>query len=123
VEATRIDRWLCASRLCRSRTAAQDACVSGQVRVNGARVKSSQLVTAGDEISVRLRHRQQTVSVREIEVKRQGPERARQLYEVLGVSTTDCEPCPIRIRAPGRPTKRERRVMERFTGAIRTGRG
>lgn len=122
MEATRIDRWLCAARFCRSRTAAQDACVSGQVRVNGARVKSSHLVIAGDEVSVTLRHRQQTVSVREIEVKRQGPEHARQLYEILCVSTAESEPSPVRARGLGRPTKSERRAMERFADAIRAGR-
>ena len=119
MDRQRIDKWLWHARLVRTRTAAAGLVGSGYVRVNGQRVAvASQIVRRGDVVTVAL-HR--TVRVLKVVAfaERRGPaEVARGLYEELG-------PYPIRAplqpetaardRGDGRPTKRDRRVMDRFT--------
>jgi ribosome-associated heat shock protein Hsp15 len=50
LDAVRIDQWLTASRLFKSRTAARDACDGGHVKISGATAKPSQPVKVGDEV-------------------------------------------------------------------------
>jgi ribosome-associated heat shock protein Hsp15 len=114
---TRIDRWLCATRLFKSRTSAQEACEAGHVSINDVAVKPSRTVQIGDTVKARAPRGQVIAVVLQIEEKRQSPERARMLYE-------DRSPPPeprdgftgYRPRGAGRPTKADRRAMERLRG-------
>jgi ribosome-associated heat shock protein Hsp15 len=117
VNTVRIDRWLSASRLFQSRTQATRACDEGRVRVNGATVKASHVVRIGDEISGVAPRGPIVVDVKKLGDKRLSPPLARELYE-------DRSPPPPprdelflgRDRGTGRPTKRDRRDVERFRG-------
>jgi ribosome-associated heat shock protein Hsp15 len=116
---TRVDSWLWAVRLFKTRSAATAACRSGHVRVNGERVKAAQGVRIGDEIRIRISGFDRIVNVRRLLVKRVGAEVAADCY-------TDSTPppppksemalLPVRDRGAGRPTKRDRREIERLRG-------
>jgi ribosome-associated heat shock protein Hsp15 len=115
-EGVRIDRWLCAARVFKSRTQATQACVGGRVRVNDDAVKPHYAVRAGDSVRVAgdfgaLR----ILEVVELAEKRLSPQLARKLY--LDHSPPP-PPRPMRMpqreRGAGRPTKRERRELTRF---------
>lgn len=115
--SVRIDRWLCAARFYKSRTQAQDACLGSHVKVDGKNVRPSHPVKVGDRIEARAPRGKIVVVVRELEEKRQAPPRARELYD-------DHSPPPEkpedkvgqRERGMGRPTKADRRNMEKFRG-------
>jgi ribosome-associated heat shock protein Hsp15 len=117
VDTVRIDRWLSASRIFQSRTQATRACEEGRVRVNGTAVKASHSVRIGDEISGTAPRGEIVVDVKKLGDKRLSPPLARELYD-------DRSPPPqprddfLLGREPGtgRPTKRERRDVERFRG-------
>ena len=116
VEVT-LDRWLCAARVFSSRTQATEACGGGRVRLNDARSKASASVSVGDEIEVHKPRRLLILEVLALAEKRLGAPAARELY-------TDHSPPPppkeevFLSRAPGagRPTKRERRDLDKFRG-------
>ncbi len=113
--SVRVDRWLCAARVFKSRTEAQKACDGGRVKVNDAAVRSSHGVHVGDRISAQAPRGPVVLVVTELEDKRQPAARARELYE-------DHSPPPppreertaTRLRGAGRPTKSERRALERM---------
>jgi ribosome-associated heat shock protein Hsp15 len=112
----RLDRWLWFSRVLKSRTAAAQLVEAGKVRVNRARViKPSHGVRPGDVLTIALRGRIQVLKVLAAGVRRGPPVEARQLYEVL----SDNRPAQgaVAQREPGaaRPTKRDRRLIERLT--------
>lgn len=80
----RLDHFLRASRLVVRRTIAQELCEAGAVEVNGAAARSSRAVRAGDQISLRRRHRLLTVRVLELPAARQTSRAdASALYEVV----------------------------------------
>ena len=114
-EAIRIDRWLCAARIYKSRTQAHDACEGGLVKLNDMAVRSSQLVRAGDEVRAHAPRGLVILKVLKLAPKRLGAQPARELYE-------DHSPPPppreervaVRERGAGRPTKADRRALERF---------
>lgn len=115
--AVRIDSWLCAARIYKSRTIAREACEGGLVKHNGNSVKPSQLVVVGDEVIAQAPRGLVVVDVRSLEAKRQSPQAARELYD-------DRSPPPppkeerqiagVRERGAGRPTKNDRRAIERL---------
>jgi ribosome-associated heat shock protein Hsp15 len=115
-ERTRIDRWLSAARLFKSRSQAHKACEAGHVSVNGVAVKASRTIQIGDRVSAIAPRGLVVAVVRAIEEKRQGADRARALYD-------DQSPPPVardssvgmRPRGMGRPTKAERRAIMRLT--------
>ena len=118
----RLDKWLFFTRLVKSRSLAQKAIEAGDVRVNGRPVKqSAHLLQAGDVLSFSSAHRDVVVKV-VLPGTRRGPfEEARLLYEDL--SSPKSEPgvdLPLeqaaRERGAGRPTKRDRRVIDRLFG-------
>lgn len=122
VDTTRIDRWLWAVRLFKTRAAAQQACRGGQVRVNDARVKPAAPVRVGDTVEVRGQGRHRVVEVAAIIDARVG---APVAAECLIDHSPAPEPrafqpsVPTRARGAGRPTKRERRQLEREWGSRR----
>ncbi len=115
----RVDSWLWAVRLVKTRSLATAACRAGHVRVNGERVKAAQPVRLGDEVRLRESGFDRIVVVVAIFAKRVGSPVAVAAY-------TDLTPPPLpreevaflpqRDRGAGRPTKRERRELEHLRG-------
>jgi ribosome-associated heat shock protein Hsp15 len=118
-QAGRVDSWIWSVRLAKTRSAASSACRAGHVRVNGARVKPAHLIRAGDEVRLRGEERERIVVVQQIIAKRVGASVAADCY-------IDNSPPPppreeavavaVRDRGAGRPTKRERRSIEKLLG-------
>lgn len=118
----RVDAWLWSVRLYKTRSAATAACRGGHVRLNDQPAKAAQLVAAGDRLRVRRDDDERIVEVVDATlVKRVGAGVAQAAY----IDHTPVKPPPIvqmtgkvavRDRGAGRPTKRERRVMDAFRG-------
>ncbi|WP_131784372.1 RNA-binding S4 domain-containing protein [Protofrankia symbiont of Coriaria ruscifolia] len=115
-ETARVDSWIWSVRLVRTRSQATAACRAGHVHLNGERVKPAHTVRTGDEIRVRQAGHERTIVVTRVLSKRvsatvagecfidRSPPPAREGAAVVG----------IRDRGAGRPTKRDRRAMERL---------
>lgn len=114
----RVDAWLWSVRLYRTRTAATDACRGGHVRVNGAPAKPATTVTVGDRVEATVGRRQRDLEVVTLLDKRVGAPVATTAYvdHSPPPPPKDEEP-PVfaRERGAGRPTKRERRALDRVT--------
>ncbi|ACQ82008.1 RNA-binding S4 domain protein [Beutenbergia cavernae DSM 12333] len=118
-ESVRVDAWLWAVRILKSRSAASTACRAGHVQINGERAKPASPVRVGDSVRVRGGHAERVLEVRRLIVKRVGAPVAVECY-------VDHSPPPppreiriqVAIRDPGtgRPTKRERRQLDRLRG-------
>ncbi|WP_295626176.1 RNA-binding S4 domain-containing protein [uncultured Corynebacterium sp.] len=115
----RVDAWLWAVRLLKTRSQAADACRGGHVKINGTAVKPAQQVVPGDEIRVWANHRETIVEVTRTIAKRVGAPVAKTCY----VDKTPALPpremfaaLPVRDRGAGRPTKRERRQIDKLRG-------
>ncbi len=112
VDTVRIDQWLCASRMFKSRTQAAHACDAGDVRVNGGLVRPSGLVRVGDEIRAKAPRGDIVLGVKSLATKRLSPPLARELYDDRTPPPPPETPAfAERDRGAGRPTKRERREM------------
>ncbi|MGW6423347.1 RNA-binding S4 domain-containing protein [Nocardia sp. NPDC055053] len=119
ITQARVDSWIWAVRLFKTRSAAAEACRGGHVRVNGVTVKPAHQVKLGDEVRIRHAGVERIVVVERIIHKRVGPPVAAQCMidrspppppkEVLAS-------IPQRERGAGRPTKRERRETDRLMG-------
>jgi len=117
VDSVRIDRWLCAARIFKSRTQATAACVAGCVRVNGAVVKASHMVKVTDEIGAEAPRGAVIVDVKVLSDKRLAPARARELYHDRSPPPPPRDELfPAREAGAGRPTKRDRRAVQRLRG-------
>ncbi|CAN5195340.1 RNA-binding S4 domain-containing protein [soil metagenome] len=117
--SVRVDSWLWAVRAFKTRSAATAACRSGHVKVNGERAKAAQPVKAGDEVRIRVSGFDRILEVRETLVKRVGAAVAAEAY----IDTSPPLPAPEetallprRDRGAGRPTKRERREIDKLLG-------
>jgi ribosome-associated heat shock protein Hsp15 len=122
METARVDRWLWAVRLFKTRSAATEACRAGHVRLNSARVKASAPVRVGDTVETRVGGRDRVVEVtRVIEVRVGAPEAAQCLVDHSPPpADAQAGPPPARRdRGAGRPTKKERRQLDRTVGAAR----
>jgi ribosome-associated heat shock protein Hsp15 len=118
-ESARVDTWIWSVRLVKSRSLAADACRGGHVRVRGERVKPAHAVRVGDEVRVRQDDRERVVIVARIVSKRVGAAVAAECF-------VDHSPPPpprestagvwVRDRGAGRPTKRDRRALDRLRG-------
>jgi len=119
VRQVRVDAWVWAVRLAKTRSAATTACKAGHVRVNDEKAKAAQQVKIGDEVRIRTTDSEKTVVVTRLIAKRVGASVAAECY-------LDNTPPPppreervvtvIRDRGAGRPTKRDRREVERLMG-------
>lgn len=115
--SVRVDSWIWSVRLFKTRAAAAAACRAGHVRINGTSTKPAQPVREGDEVRVRAADRERIVVVRRLVAKRVGAVVAAQCFidhsppppprEMLAT-------VPQRDRGAGRPTKRDRRRLERL---------
>ncbi len=117
MESTRVDRWLWAVRLCKTRSDATALCRSGHVDVNGRAAKPATTVAAGDRIEARIHAVRRTVEVVEVLDKRVGAATAVECYidhtpPPPPKDTT--APVAARERGAGRPTKRDRRETDRL---------
>lgn len=122
----RIDVWVWAVRLVKTRGAASEACRAGHVKLNGDSVKPSQQVVPGDRVRVWANHHEVDVEVTATVRKRVGAPVARTCY----VDHTPPPPprelflaVPHRDRGAGRPTKKERRQLDQLRGRDSSGRG
>lgn len=112
----RIDAWLWAIRAYKTRSAATAACRAGHVRLNGNPAKASQTVVPGDTVRVRQPGYERILEVRRLVVKRVGAEAASHCF----ADHTPPRPAapalglPQRDRGAGRPTKKDRREMDRL---------
>ena len=113
----RIDTWLKHVCLFKHRTGATETCKGGHVKINGQRAKASSIVKEGDVIEYYADDRDRKVIVVSVPEAQQAKDVARAMYvdespppvERLGRGVT-----MVRDRGAGRPTKRERREIERF---------
>lgn len=114
----RVDRWLWAARVFKSRSLAADACDGGKVDVNAQSVKPARAVRPGDVVRVTLpRGRQRILKVARLDDRRGPATTARELFEDLTPPEpprTRLAPPPRREPGAGRPTKRERRQLDRL---------
>jgi ribosome-associated heat shock protein Hsp15 len=119
-ETTRIDRWLCAVRLVKTRPLATQLCDGGHVRVNGSPAKPSTKVRAGDRVEARIADRERILEVvRPIE-SRVGAPVAVTCYidhSPPPPAPTEIRPGIMAVRGEGRPSKRLRRELERLRRA------
>ncbi|THF59336.1 RNA-binding S4 domain-containing protein [Pseudothauera rhizosphaerae] len=119
---TRIDKWLWAARFFKHRSGATEAVEGGKVRLNGQAVKPAREVRAGDTVDVTVGEQHFTVLVRAIADKRGPASVAQTLYEETADSRARRELVreQRRVAPPpgadlhGRPTKRDRRRIDRF---------
>jgi ribosome-associated heat shock protein Hsp15 len=120
LDRQRIDRWLWHARVVRTRSAAAGLAASGHVRVNGQRIDApSRPVRPNDVVTVALDRTVRVLKVLGFAERRGSADEARALWQ-------DLEPSPGRVKqdepparrepGAGRPTKRERREMQRLTG-------
>lgn len=117
--SARVDAWIWAVRLAKTRSAATAACRAGHVQVNGERVKASQSVGIGDEIRVRTAETERTVKVLRIINKRVGASVAAECLDDLTPPPPPREEKVMTVRrdrGAGRPTKRERRDLDKLRG-------
>jgi ribosome-associated heat shock protein Hsp15 len=124
-ERLRIDKWLWAARFFKTRSLAAQAVAGGRVQVNGERVKPARELRPGDEVVVHIGGLEWIVEVRELAARRGPAAEARRLYAEREESRARREAIlDVRRHAPepslglrGRPTKRDRRRLRRFTGS------
>jgi ribosome-associated heat shock protein Hsp15 len=119
----RVDKWLWAARFFKTRALAVEAIDGGKVHLGAERVKPAKLLQAGDVVSVRLGPYEHVVTVRAVSERRGPASVAATLYEETDASRAAREKLAEQLRmAPaafvfedkGRPTKRDRRELDRF---------
>jgi len=118
-EAVRIDAWLWAVRVTKSRSAATALCKAGHVKVGGETAKPAQLVRPGLEVRVVTSHGHRVLVVRQLLVKRVSAPLAAAAFDDLTPAPPPKEErtvFAVRERGAGRPTKRDRRDIERLRG-------
>lgn len=132
----RLDKWLWFARFVKTRTLASELVEAGKVRLNRVRVeKPAQTVRPGDVLTITLNRRVQLVRIKGIAERRGPSAAARSLYEQLTAEGDAIKPhAPslpsaslqpeeagpaLRKAGSGRPTKKERRAIDRLNGKVR----
>jgi ribosome-associated heat shock protein Hsp15 len=121
-DSVRIDSWLWAARVYKTRSLATAACRAGHVRLNGERAKAAQSVRPGDEVRARISGFDRILKIAALGVKRGSATVAAELFVELTPPPPPRETVaavPVRDRGAGRPTKRDRREIERLRGIER----
>lgn len=122
-QKVRIDKWLWAARFYKTRSLASEAIKGGKVHVNGNRAKPSREMELGDTLILRQGFDEKTVVVQALSDKRGPATVAQQLYSETEESVARREKekelrqlaSAQRPHGEGRPTKRSRRLIHRFT--------
>lgn len=120
-EVARIDKWLWASRVFKTRSVAADACKNGRVTINGVNVKPSHIIKPNEVISVKKPPITYSFKVLKCIEQRVGAKLLPEIYE----NVTDAKQYELlemsrisgfvdRARGTGRPTKKERRSLDAF---------
>lgn len=115
----RVDRWLWAVRAFKTRTAASDACAGGHVTVNGRPAKAATKVGVGDEVTATTPGGLRVLEVVQLLEKRVGaPAAAAAIIDRSPPPPPADRAAPplVRDRGAGRPTKRDRRAIDRLRG-------
>ena len=118
----RLDKWLWAARFYKTRSLAQQAVAAGRVKLNGDRVKAAHAVRPGDALAIRIAEFEWSLVVRGLSEQRGPAPQAQLLYEESEASRAGrqkradqrrwgTEPS---LQLKGRPTKRNRRLLEKF---------
>ncbi len=125
LSSVRVDKWLWAARFFKTRSLATDAAEGGRVQVNGLRAKPAKEVRIGDRIEVSIGDILWELHIEGLSDKRGPAPEARKLYRESEASTARREQAMENRRLQvepsqeihGRPTKRDRRVMDRWKGS------
>jgi ribosome-associated heat shock protein Hsp15 len=115
-ETVRVDKWLWAARCFKTRTQATHACDGGLVTVNEHTAKPAHAVRAGDVVEARTPAGLRVLFVKALGDRRGSVEAAQALFEDRSPPPPPREPFELRDRGGGRPTKRDRRRIERIRG-------
>ena len=117
----RIDKWLWASRIFKTRSIAADACKNGRVTMNGSRVKASHMVKEGDVVEVRKPPVTYSFRILKAIEKRVGAKMLNEIFENITppdqyelLEMNRVAGFIDRARGTGRPTKKERRALDNF---------
>jgi ribosome-associated heat shock protein Hsp15 len=119
----RLDKWLWAARFFKTRSLAAEAASGGKIEINGERPKPSRVVHVGDTLSIRRGPYEWTVIVKGVTRLRGPAPHAQQLYEETEDSRRKREAAVAQLKlerppefdTPGRPSKKDRRAIARFT--------
>lgn len=122
-EQARIDKWLWAARIFKTRSLAADACKNGRVSINNVNVKPSHMVKVGDTVNVRRPPVTYSFKILKTIEQRVGAKLIPEIYENV-TSPDQYELLEMnrisgfvdRARGTGRPTKKERRALDAFIG-------
>ena len=119
-EKIRIDKWLWAVRIFKTRSQAGEACRKGRIVINGIQVKPSRDIKAGEIILIKKPSAVYTYKVKSLLQKRQSAKLAQECYEDL-TSVEELNKLKInddfffrRDKGAGRPTKKERRILDKL---------
>jgi len=123
-QTIRLDKWLKIARVFKTRSAAAKVCESNQVKVNDQTAKPAKMIRVGDTVTVKMGHRYRTLEVLGIAPKSVSAAEARDLYREQTPQRTPEMEEQLRFyrewermaRRKGRPTKKERREMEKCRG-------
>jgi len=122
-EPIRIDKWLWAARFFKTRALAAAAVTGGKIEVNGAHAKPSRILQRGDQLGIRRGLHEWTVIVKGVAGIRGPAPEAQLLYEETEESVRKREAVAAQLKlerppefdTPGRPSKKDRRAVLRFT--------
>ncbi|MBQ6918067.1 MAG: RNA-binding S4 domain-containing protein [Prevotella sp.] len=121
MEEARIDKWLWASRIFKTRSIAADACKNGRVTIGGVNVKPSRMVKVGETVSVRKPPITYSVRILKTIEQRVGAKLLPEIYENVTapeqyelLEMTRISGFVDRARGTGRPTKKDRRSLDAF---------
>ena len=121
IEKFRIDKWLWAARFFKTRSLASNAVENGRVYINDVRVKPAKVVIKGDLVTINIGRHQYIVEVQGLSNKRGSAPEAQELYKERDESRLRREAIAAQLKFQpqpfffkGRPTKRDRREIERF---------
>ena len=117
MDSVRIDKWLWAARMFKTRSMATRACSAGHVTLNNQPAKAAQKVHVGDHVSVLTPSRMRLLEVQALLDKRGPASVAQTLYiDHTPPEPPKEEPAVLRERGTGRPSKRERRALHKLRG-------
>jgi ribosome-associated heat shock protein Hsp15 len=120
IDTVRIDQWLHAVRLTKTRADAASACRAGHVKINGKAAKPASPVKIGDHVEARLNQRERIVDVVRVIEKRVGAAVALDCYVDHSPPPPERDPFQpmfaVRDRGTGRPTKRDKRRIDQLRG-------
>ncbi|HMU63595.1 MAG: RNA-binding S4 domain-containing protein [Nitrosomonas sp.] len=122
-EKFRIDKWLFAARFFKTRALAAEAVERGRVLVNGVRVKPARTLVVGNRLIIRMDQYQYEIEVLALSNRRGPYAEAQKLYQETDASRQlraaimeKAKAEPPQFYTKGRPTKRDRRELDRFKG-------